>query len=137
MNIDEGGLLIHNAIREGKLQAVNELVKIYGKNIVNNKDKNGRTPLHTLCLCDEKQQLEIDGCFFNAIELEQKSKCDHILCAILTLFYHGANINDKDNYGKTALTMAIENKRTDIVDALLNPDGHLMYFYQFEFNIIK
>ena len=80
------------------LAAKNETMQALFKNIDRIKNKEGRTPLHIACMCGNLGMVKL-------------------------LILQGAEMNAKDNYFNTPLSLAIVNNHTSIVSALVSEFG--------------
>jgi len=74
---------LHEAAKQGDINVINNLVKIYPNN-VSLPDQRGLTPLHYAALFDQQE-------------------------AYNNLITQGADINYKDNYGRTAEDLLINH----------------------------
>ena len=80
---------------------------------VNAKDNNGRTPLHIVDLIDDTSR------YFDVNDKDNKLPWYELpdAEAVEVLIEHGANVNAKDNNGRTPL-----NYIQDIIDACTSED---------------
>ena len=78
--------------------AKNETMQALFKDIDNIKNRDGRTPLHIACMCGNS-------------------------CRVKLLILQGAEMNAKDIYFNTPLSLAILNNHTNIVSALVSEFG--------------
>ncbi|KAI0138926.1 ankyrin repeat-containing domain protein [Hypoxylon sp. NC0597] len=95
MKVDANGkTILHHAVECGRKDAVNRLLEnVRWKDMINKKDKEGKTPLHICC---------------------DKENFNREIAA--SLLAHGADVNAADQWGWVPLHVA---DREDIVDLLL------------------
>lgn len=121
-----GETALHLAASSGNLEAVQLLLE--KKAIINAKSDIGETPLHLACvrrrgtvcklLIEEKANLEARG--------QNGCSAFHIACAVglpvdlLNAFIeNGVDVNGTNNFGLTALHMAVVSRNLNIVELLL------------------
>ena len=94
-----GGAAIHDAIAKGKIHLAKFILDaVEGQSVVNSRDVHGKTPL------------------IRAIKLEDS---ETRMKALNLLIRYGANVNHKDNMGRTALSYAAELQSNDAIRALV------------------
>ena len=111
-HIVEGELALSRAAREGHLECVSLLVD--GGADVNIRDENGCTPL-IACLTGAQGGLK--NCQLSCQPRLDK-RHDYIEC-IKILLNARADVNEMNEYGCTALTIAVESGFEDCVDVLM------------------
>ncbi|XP_072165356.1 uncharacterized protein [Diadema setosum] len=103
-----GGAAIHDAVAKGKIHLAKFILDaVESHNVVNSRDAHGKTPLIRAAKLDDS---------------ETRMKATNLLIK------HGANVNHKDNMGRTALSYAAEMQYNDVIKALVknNVDPNLV-----------
>ena len=127
------GVSLNVACKKGNLSLVRTLIRDYHADI-NNKESYGKTPF-TLALENERDEVMLIlisefGCDPTNIKGRYGVSPLHVACKkgnlslVRTLIrdYH-ADINDKESYGKTPFTLALENERDEVMLVLISEFG--------------
>ena len=121
---------LHIACKKGNLSLVRTLIHDYHADI-NDKDISGKTPF-TLALENERDEVMlvlISEFRYDPTNIKGRNDVSplHVACKkgnlslVRTLIrdYH-ADINDKEFYGKTSFTLALENERDEVMLVLIS-----------------
>lgn len=94
-----GGAAIHDAVAKGKIHLAKFILDaVEGQSVVNSRDLHGKTPLIRAMKVDDGQTR---------------------LKVVQLLIQHGANVNHRDNMGRTALCYAAELHYNDVIKVLV------------------
>nr|XP_054759633.1 ankyrin repeat domain-containing protein 17-like [Lytechinus pictus] len=94
-----GGAAIHDAVAKGKIHLAKFILDaVEGQAVVNSRDSHGKTPLIRAMKIDDGQTR---------------------LKVVQLLLQHGANVNHRDNMGRTALSYAAEFQYKDVIKILV------------------
>ena len=130
---DDGVSSLLVACKKGNLSLVRTLIRDYHADL-NNKEFYGKTPF-TLALENERDEVMLVlisefGCDPTNIKGRYGVSPLHVACKkgnlslVRTLIrdYH-TDINDKESYGKTPFTLALENERDEVMLVLISEFG--------------